>query len=402
MGRPTRNTTRDLRRGNRESLLRALAYRGPTSRQKMSDLTGLSTATVSTLIAGLLAEGVVVEAGALESDGGRPRILIEINPGHGHLIGVDVGETRIRLELFDLRLTGIAKAEYAVVRGEHDPERVAEDILRGVRTLITDAGIDSSRVLGVGIGVPGVVAEGGVVDAPTYGWARAPLGELLRARTPLPLHIDNGAKTLGLAELQFGAGQGSDHVIVALLGTGVGVAIINDGTLYRGISNSAGEWGHTIVERDGRRCRCGRRGCLEAYVGAGAILERYASLAPGALHQGVDEETALAALIADADAGSAPAVQVLAETADWLAIGLANLINLFNPERVLLACWAGRLLGTALLTEIRAATRRRTMASLYDDATISLGALGPDAVALGAATLVLESFLATASTAPRA
>ncbi|MDX6431331.1 MAG: hypothetical protein QOE54_3697 [Streptosporangiaceae bacterium] len=380
-------------------LLRSLCFGGPTSRQKLSELTGLSPATVSTLVAAMIAEGLVVEAGAVESDGGRPRILLTVNPAYGYVIGVDVGETRIRLELFDLHMNGLAKAEHGIVRGEQAPELVAERILDGVRSLVSDAGIGEDRVLGIGVGVPGVVTQAPeqVVDAPTYGWHGAPLGALLRAGTTLPLHIDNGANTLGQAELWLGAGRGARHMIVALLGTGVGAAIINDGVLLRGVSSSAGEWGHTIVQPDGRLCRCGRRGCLEAYVGAGSILERYWEADPSARSIGTDEETELAAMLVAAETGNPAARRVLVETADWLGIGIANMINLFNPERFLLGCWAGRLLGSALLEEIRAAVERRALAPPFREVTIGLGALGPDAVALGAATLVFDAFLSSAS-----
>ncbi|GAB3677632.1 ROK family transcriptional regulator [Actinocorallia lasiicapitis] len=394
MDRAARSTTRDLRRGNREILLRSLAFDGPNSRQRLSELTGLSTATVSTLISAMLAEGVLAEAGLVDSDGGRPRVIVRMNPDRGHSIGVDVGETRVRVELFDSQLTALAKAEHAFAPGEHRPEPVAEAVLAGMRSLVAEAGIEESRILGIGLGVPGVVVAGegaaAVVDAPAFGWSRVPLGALLRAGTRLPLHLDNGAKTLGLAELRFGAGRGSRHLVVVLVGSGVGAALINDGRLYRGVSNSAGEWGHTTVERDGRLCRCGRRGCLEAYVGATAVLARH----PGGL--GSSEESALSALVTDT---GPEATALLTETVDWLGLGLANLINLLNPERVLLGGWAGRLLGSAFLPEIRAAAGRRAMPSIFADATIELGALGPDAVALGAATRVVEEYLATAAAA---
>lgn len=396
MGAGARNTTRSLRRGNRAVLLRALYFDGPVSRQQLSEATGLSGATVSTLITELLAEGVVTEVGTVESDGGRPRVLLSIDPTYGRVIGVDVGETRVQLELFDLGLNGLAKAEYVLAHDAHGPELVAGHILEGVRGLVEEAGVDEDRILGIGIGVPGVVSRRPepVVDGQSYGWKAVPLATLLRAGTSLPLYIENGAKTLGQAELWFGAGRGARHVIVALLGTGVGAAIVSDGSLYRGVTSSAGEWGHGIVERDGRRCRCGGRGCLEAYAGAEAILDRFGEAVgdPTALAGG-DEETRLSALLALAEGGDPVARQVLAETADWLGLGIANMINLFNPERFLVGGWAGRLLGSALLEQVRAAAGRRALTSPFSQVTIGLGSLGPDAVALGAATLVVDAFL---------
>jgi len=390
-----RNTTRGLRRGNRAELLRSLYLGGPVSRQQLGEATGLSGATVSTLISELLAEGIVTEAGMLESDGGRPRILLSIDPGYAYAIGVDIGERRVRLELFDLGLNGLAKAEIELDHDAHGPEMVAERVLTGVRALISDASVDERRILGIGVGVPGVVSNrpDPVVDAQTYGWHAVPFAELLSAGTDLPLYIENGAKTVGQAELWFGAGRGARHLIVALLETGVGTAIVSDGSIYRGVSSSAGEWGHSVVERDGRPCRCGGRGCLEAYVGAAAILDRFWEAEPSARQVALDHETGLTAMLSLAESGDPAARQVLAETADWLGLAIANMVNLFNPERFLLGGWAGRLLGAALLDDIRTAAGQRALTSPFGQVTIGLGSLGPDAVALGAATLVIDAFL---------
>jgi predicted NBD/HSP70 family sugar kinase len=382
----TRATVRDLRRTNRAGVLTELFFGGEASRQALSARTGLSAATITNVVGELLDEGLVVESGAEDSDGGRPRILLRVNPGHGVVVGVDVGETRIRVELFDLAMAERASVQFPLRHGEHAPEQVAEYVMDGLATVLADAGVEDDHVLGIGVGVPGVVEQvpEGLVDAPTYGWDKVPLRALLAARSPLPLFLDNGAKTMAQAEMWFGAGRGARDAIVALLGTGVGAGVVTDGRLYRGAASSAGEWGHTTLVIGGRRCRCGARGCLEAYVGAEAILDR-----AGISVDGADEEAALAALLTD------PAARpVLDETARYLGVGLGNLINLFNPERLVLGGWVGLLLGPTLLPEIRAAAIEHSLRRPYAHAEIVLGQLGPDAVALGAATLAVEQFLA--------
>jgi predicted NBD/HSP70 family sugar kinase len=382
----TRATVRDLRRTNRAAVLAELFFGGEASRQALSARTGLSAATITNVVGELLDEGQVVESGAEDSDGGRPRILLRINPGYGVLVGVDVGETRIRVELFDLAMAERAAVEFPLRDGEHPPEQVAGYVADGLATVLSDAGVDDDHVLGIGVGLPGVVEQvpGGLVDAPTYGWDKVPLRALLAAHTPLPLFLDNGAKTMGQAEMWFGAGRGARDAIVALLGTGVGAGVVTNGRLYRGAASSAGEWGHTTVVIGGRRCRCGARGCLEAYAGAEAILDR-----AGISVEGTDEEAALAGLLTD------PAARpVLDETARYLGVGLGNLINLFNPERLILGGWVGLLLGPTLLPGIRAAAAEHSLRRPFAQAEIVLGQLGPDAVALGAATLAVEQFLA--------
>ncbi len=384
-----RGTVRDLRRENRAAVLWALYFGQPSSRQDLSVATGLSPSSVTNVIRELLDEGIVIEAGSVDSDGGRPRVMLEMNPDYGYAVGVDVGETRVRVELFDLRMTERAKADYPLNPREHDVDIVVERILTGINAVLTDSGIKPATVLGVGIGLPGIVEQGPEVlfHGQTYGWDAVPLGRLLRAGTDLPLYFENCAKTMGQAELWFGAGRGARDAVVTLIGSGVGASLICDGAIHRGVTSSAAEWGHTTIVVGGRKCRCGAVGCLEAYVGAEAILERY-----GRPTGGSDEESALAALIEGA--AQAPlAAAILEETAEYLGAGIANLINLFNPERVVLGGWAGLLLGERLLDSIREAARSHALRQPFGAASIELGQLGPEAVTLGAATLPIESFL---------
>src|SRR5581483_6358958 len=208
-------TVRDLRRDNRAVLLSSLFFEQPQSRPDLSAATGLSPASVSNVVRELIDEGIVVEAGSVDSDGGRPRVLLQVNPDYGYVIGVDVGEFRVRVELFDLTMTERAKVDYPLDPRQHDV---------GV---IVEAQPDA-RIHGQG-----------------YGWDAVPLERLLRLGTSLPLYIDNGARTMGQAELWFGAGRATQHAVVCLIGSGVGASIITHGSSHRGSVSSAVEWGHT-------------------------------------------------------------------------------------------------------------------------------------------------------------
>jgi predicted NBD/HSP70 family sugar kinase len=254
-------TVRDLRRDNRSVLLSSLFFDQPRSRPELGEATGLSPASVSNVVRELIAEGLVAEAGSVDSDGGRPRVLLQINPDYGYVIGVDVGETRVLVELFDLTMTERARADYPLDPRQHGVGVIVEAILTGLAAVLASSGVGPSAVLGVGVGVPGIVQNGpdGLVDGQTYGWESVPLKRLLRSGTSLPLHIDNGAKTMGQAELWFGAGRGAQHAVVCLIGSGVGASIIAHGSTQRGSKSSAGEWGHTTIVVGGRACRCGGR-----------------------------------------------------------------------------------------------------------------------------------------------
>ena len=389
-----RGTVRGLRRENRAAVLWSLYFSQPGTRQDLSATTGLSPASVTNVVRELLNEGIVIEAGSVDSDGGRPRVMLEVNPDHGYVIGADIGETRVRVELFDLAMRERAKADYPLDPEEHDPEMVVKSILSGLNSVLTESGIETSSILGMGVGIPGIVERRpeALVHGQTYGWNAVPLEQLLRAGTDVPLHIENGAKTMAQAELWFGAGRGASNAVVALLGSGVGASLISGGSTYRGSTSSAAEWGHTTIMVGGRKCRCGSAGCLEAYVGAQAILERYGRPAAGSLAAGNDEESALAELVDAADT-TPLAAAILDETADYLGAGIGSLINLFNPERVILGGWAGLLLGGRLLPRIRDSARRHSLRHPFAATSLELGQLGPEAVALGAATLPVEAFL---------
>jgi predicted NBD/HSP70 family sugar kinase len=389
-----RATNRSVRLRNRAALLTKLFLDGPLTRQDLVRSTGLSQPAVSNVVSDLIEEGLVAEAGAAESDGGRPSMMLRMAPRFAFVVGVDVGETRVRVELFDFAMTLLASVEYPLDPARTEPAEVAGHVLTGIDAVTGEAGVAPADVLGVGIGVSGVVTQGehAVVDAQALGWDRVPLEQLIATGTDLPLHIDNGAKTLGQAEMWFGAGRGARHAVFALVGSGVGAAVVTGGVTYRGASSSAGEWGHTTLVYGGRPCRCGARGCLEAYVGAEAIIDRYREARGGRPVPGEDEESQLTALL-DAAATTETARRVLDETAAYLGAGVANLINLFNPERVVLGGWAAMALGD-LLPAIREAAGRQALRQPYEQASIELCRLGVDAVALGAATLPIARFLA--------
>jgi predicted NBD/HSP70 family sugar kinase len=388
-------TVRDLRRSNRSRALWRVFLDGPLTRQEIGAEAGLSPATVSNLVADLLAEGVIAEVGLEDSNGGRPRGLLQVNPDYGYVIGVDVGESAFLVELFDLGLTMRARHLSATDRGILDPQDAVTHVANGIRSVIAAAEVDESSILGVGVAVPGLVtrAEHAVVYGQSVGWDAVPVGAMLGDTIDLPIFVDNGAKTLGQAEKWLGAARGTDNAIIVLLGLGLGTCIISNGEVYRGATSSAGELGHTTVVVGGRRCRCGANGCLEAYVGAGAISARYAELTNGAPGPSALEDQ-VATLISARESDPVCA-QVLDEVVTYLGAGIANLVNLFNPERVVVGGWLGRALSDPLLPAIREAAKSNSLRLPYSGVQIVKAELGQDAVALGGATLPIARLLNT-------
>ena len=254
MAGPSATNVRDLRRSNRSRALWHAFLSGPLTRQEIGAMAALSPATVSNVVADLVAEGLIAEVGLEGSGGGRPRGLLQVNPDYGYVIGVDVGEAAFLVELFDLGLNVRGRHLSATDMAVLDPQDAVSHVAAGIASVIAQSAVPEPDILGVGVAVPGLVeysgggySGGGVVHGQSVGWDAVPLEAMLRARTGLPVLVDNGAKTLGQAERWFGAARGSDDAVIVLLGMGAGICIVSGGEIYRGAAGSAGEWGHTTV-----------------------------------------------------------------------------------------------------------------------------------------------------------
>lgn len=391
-----RRTSRDIRVANRFEVLRhivaARAESRSVSRQQIAADTGLSLATAANLVGELLELGLLVEVGYQDSNGGRPRALVSINPEGGRLVGIDVAETYVHVEVFDPALTVLASVEEELHPEENRPEQVVRHIVSSFRA----AEVDPAQVLGVGVSVPGQVdSEGGVsVFAPNWNWHDVPLRSLLARELNLPLYLDNPLRACLVAELWFGAGRGRQDVVVVNLGTGVGAGLAFGGELYRGATNSAGEWGHTTLVVDGRLCHCGSRGCVETYVGAPGIMQNLRDMAPTSPMLHPDDQTATIAALARGVADGDPvAVKVVTETARYLGVAVADLINLVNPEVIVLSSWVAAQLGGPLLAEVQAVVDRHALRRPRAATDITLCGLAGNPVSLGAATFALKQYL---------
>ncbi|MEU0971043.1 ROK family transcriptional regulator [Streptomyces sp. NPDC005917] len=394
--RRVKHTSRDIRTANRYEVLRHIIAESPTSRQELAAVTGLSLATVATLVGELLELRMITEVGFEDSAGGRPRGLVAVNASGGALIGVDIAETYVHVELFDLALNVLARAEEDMRPGEHRPEQVVGHAAAAVGSVVAQAGVEGARVLGVGVSVPGQVDRGtGIAEyAPNWDWHDVPLLDLLSEHIAYPLYLDNPLRACAVAEQWFGAARGRGDTVVVNLGTGVGAGLALGGGLHRGVSNSAGEWGHTTLVLDGRPCHCGNHGCVETYVGAPGIMLNLRESSPHSpLLYPEDQTATVDALARGVAAGDAVAVQVVRDTARYIGAGVANLVNLLNPELVVLSSWVARRLGEPLLDEVREAVRRHALRRPFAATEIVLSPIPTDPVCLGAATFALEGAL---------
>lgn len=386
MQHPTGN--RDLIRAiNRSHVLNAIKAYGPIGRADIARRTGLSPATVTSISAKLISQDLVLEKSAGDSSGGRPPILLVINPKGAYVVGIKLTESHAICALTDLEALVIAKSSMPL--SGHNPEAVVDDLAQMVLAILREKKIAKKSLLGVGVGLAGIVdAEEGILrQSPIYGWDNVPLRSMLQSKLHIPVYIENDVNTLTLTEKWFGHGQGLDNFLTVTVGRGVGLGIVVNGEFYRGQTGGAGEFGHTAIDPQGPVCACGKRGCLEAYVGdPGLVRAAQAAVARGKLPGPVES---LDDLLSLAQQGNKAAIRIFEEAGRILGIGVANLINVFNPKKIIIS-GEGTRESDLLFVPMKESIQLNTMPGLFDPDTVVIAPWGDDAWARGAAGLVLR------------
>jgi glucokinase len=313
-----------------------------------------------------------------------------------YIVGVDLGGTNIVAGAMPEDGSREIAIRTELTRADEGADAVVDRIARMIHTVvaetIAETGAQRADFAGVGIGSPGPLdrERGLVIITPNLGWRDFPLRDRVAELVGLPATLDNDANCATFGEWWLGAAKGAKHVVGLTIGTGIGGGIIFDGKLYHGASDVAGEIGHTTIDTTGRRCKCGNSGCLEAYASGPAIAER----AREALDGG--EQSVLTAMVNGnldlitartvydaAKEGDLVAREVVRDTARFLGIGIANLLNIFNPEVVVIAGGVTHA-GDTLFEPLRYEVRRRAFRPATDACRIVPGALGASAGVVGA------------------
>ena len=322
------------------------------------------------------------------------------------VLGVDIGGT-------NLVVGSVAEDGSTVLAAASEPthaEAGATDVVDRLVELAERAIVATRReapgaeILGVGVGAPGPLdtKRGIVLLTPNLGWVNMPLREIIHDRLGLPAALDNDANCAVLGEWWVGAARGARHAIGITIGTGIGGGLVLDGRLYHGASDVAGEIGHTTIDTEGRRCKCGNYGCLEAYasgpniairaieeIEAGAV-SRLPSYVGGDLKQITAQTVYLAA-----QEGDELALEVVNDTAKFLGVGIGNLLNVFNPE-VVVVCGGVTLAGDHLFEPLRREVARRAFKPAVNACRIVPGELAGTAGVYGAAKIFLDQTAASA------
>jgi N-acetylglucosamine repressor len=382
----SQRASRSLLRDLNVSLIIELVRRADSiSRADLARQSLLSAPTVSTIVDKLLARGILIEVSTAPSSGGRPPVLLSVDPKAGYVIGIKLRGDSLTTVVCDLAAQIVATQELHVPL-VGDPVAAIHAVEIEVKRALRNAKVPRSKVLGVGIGLSGIIetSSGTCNFSHLLQWRDVELAEPLRRRLDMPVWVDNDVNTLAVAEKWAGDAHDARDFVTLTVGRGIGLGIVIDRSLYRGANGATGEFGHMIVEPGGSKCECGRFGCLEAMVGEDALRRRV-----GERHGRQLSRDELIALVV---AGDDATLEVIESAGRKLGLAVANMITLLNPE-MLIICGEGTELGSHFLDPIVTAVREQTFADLGRWLEIKVQRWGDEAWAVGAATLVLrESF----------
>jgi predicted NBD/HSP70 family sugar kinase len=369
-----------IKRINTAIVLEFILQGSPLSRAQISEQSGLNKATVSSLVQDLIDGSLVKEIGTGQSSGGRKPVMLEFIATSGYAIGIDLGVNYIRGVLTDLR-GGIVVERTSSLRNTEVGVAI-EQLCGCVEALIAESPSSPFGIVGIGVGVPGLVDESGaILFAPNLKWRDVPLQRLLAERFSLPVTIDNEANMGALGEQKYGAGRHINNLIYVSVGIGIGTGLILHKALYKGASGFSGEMGHLSVEAHGKICSCGNRGCWEMYASEQALLDQAADLGFGDLES----------LLAAATAGREDVLKLFASIGEYLGIGIANIVNVFNPNAVVI----GNRMSQArpwLEDVLRQTVEQRALGFHLRNVQLLFAELGERSSMMGAAEMAITGF----------
>jgi N-acetylglucosamine repressor len=366
---------------------------GPVSRSKIHELTKIRRSAISVLVQGLQKEGRILEAGRVSDRTGRKQVLLRLNEEHGFVAAVEFDEDTVTAGATDLKPrlrhritepTNLSEGSQGLIR----------QLIACIKRAIKEAGISASSLIGVGVADPGMVdsRRGVTVISSTIDfWKDVPVKQLLEDEFHVPVAVETKTRAKAVAEQVLGAGSLAENMVYVDYGAGIGAAVILDGKLRYGANCALGEFGHTHTADGGPACKCGSFGCLEAVAGARAVEAKYRqSIEQAGLSYADRDDTSVWMLLKRAAAGDKICSNMVAEVGRSLGLGLANLVNLFNPSMVVLDSRL-RLAGPGLLDQVTHMVKRQALTYTSEHAALRFGELGDESGVLGVALIILNS-----------
>ena len=385
---------------NRKKILSLIEDTEQISRVEVKQILGKDGKTVTNITNSLIEDGLLSSIGYSTFTGGRRRELLTINPNFGYLIGIDLGINYIRGIVTDFKYNVLLKEKIPISPDEPQKSLLSK-ISKTLKFLVQGAKIPKDKLLGIGFVANGFydrVTGEWILSVNNYDWKNVPIRDYLSAQYDVPIFLEDSTRSMALAEKYFGIAKKSKNYIFLDIGVGVGCGIIQNNRLYRGASNVAGELGHTIIVPNGKVCSCGRKGCLETVSAGWAIIKEIKErikngsktliydLCDGDLDK-LETDMIVEAFIK----GDKLVIDVMDSASEYLSIGIANLINLFNPESII---FGGQFatLGDNYLTTLKDKLKKYTLPISFKNVKIFASSLDNNAAVLGAITLVRDPY----------
>jgi N-acetylglucosamine repressor len=389
-----------MREMNQNMLLNLIRTHAPISRTQLKKISGLSLATIVGITTVLIERQLVVEVGVARSTGGRKAGLLEIYPEGGYVIGIDLREHQIVGVVLNLNGNIIYEEAWPVVL-RNNAELAVTIITESVEAFMLRSQVPRNKVLGLGCGVSGIVntQKGISVESWILNWHCVELGEPLREHLGIPIFMDNAVNCLACYEKLYGSGRTYHDFLLITVGRGLGMAAVMKGVLFRGAHGQGAEFGHIPFDVNGRLCECGNRGCLEAYVSDRGIFATYSELSSSVLELKTAEigldVSAIDYLFKRIHEGDTYAHEALILTGTYLGIGVAALVNLFNPTCVIITNGVGYQVNP-LLKSMSVAMERHIFSRLGENLKLVIeDNCSITNWARGAGSLVLQDFFSS-------
>ncbi len=380
---PLVRANRDLIKAmNQSLLLNIVRQHEPLSRTQLMELSGLSAGAVSQISNELLGTHWLLEVGEGDYTGGRRQTLLRLNPAAGYAVGLKLMEDRVVCAVTDFAARIVHYSDYPHGSASY-PQTSSEAIAKIVEKTLLDAEIPREKVFGVGIGLAGVIyPQTGVVHySPFFGWKDFALSRLVQQHLNLPVYVENDVNTLTLSEHLFGAGRHHSNFVVVTVGRGIGMGMVINGQLYQGSRGGAGELGHIILSLPLARSGGAEHGSLETLASDPAVVKAVRA------HNGSDIKT-LADVLTLAESGNVVAREALAQSGEYLGVGLAAVVNMLCPPLIIIS-GEGVVAGDYRLKPMHDALRRYTFSGLLDGVKVVVEPTDDQAWARGAASLVI-------------
>ena len=390
-----------IRSINQSNLLNLIRAHPPISRPQLATLSGLSQVTVIKITNNLIERRLILEKEYAESTGGRRAGLLEINSEGGFAIGLMAQPSSLTAVILNLNSDPICFQQWNIPLRDNYPQAL-DLIVQCVEELLSKSGIPREKIIGVGLGMGGLIdAERGCcIDSWIMNWQNAEISRPLEDTLGIPVFLDNDINCLAIYEKLFGQCQPYHHFLVVAIGRGVGMGIVINGDLYRGAFGGAGEFGHTAVTADGRQCVCGNHGCLETYLSDDGIVKNYLEYVRSTTYSLdiINQELTPHEIVEKARKGDEAAKAAFHRAGILLGVSLANLVNIFNPECVMLSGHdtdTSIMAGDLLLEPMYQAFNQHLFSRIGKDLRFIVERRDFESWARGAGSLVLRHFFAS-------